>query len=262
MSTALDIRILWWLTILFEIWIAARIFRGNLGPSYRFFGIYLIVSAVLSLFLNYLSFVLKSRYYYGLTFIIWSYASSIFEFLAIRELSSSALDRFPAIRAASAKTLGGFAGVLVVLGAGWYFYLSSLPTGRPTAIVQAAMRYQESAALGFTLFVFLFLAFVAWMPVPLSKNTLNHAFLMGAFFLVITLSRFSIELGAFATQKRLADYIGLGGSVLVFAIWTVRIRARRDSTLNTPKGPLNPDEAAVMLARLEELNVSLARSRR
>jgi hypothetical protein len=83
---------------------------------------------------------------------------------------------------------------------------------------------------------------------------------MGAFFLSITLSRFAIKLGDFLEQKQLANYIGIGGTLVVFILWLVKIRSSDDHTLNTPKGPLDPTEAAVLISRLEELNRTLARS--
>ena len=260
MSSALDIKILWWLSIAIQLWIAARIYQGKLGSSFRFFGLYLAISSCESICLSILTFTAKSQYYYGLVFIIWTYASSIFEFLVIRELSSSALERFPAIRAASARTLTAFWVLLIAIGGAWYLYLRSLPTLKNVALIQSALRYQESVALGFTLFVLLFLAFVAWMPVPLSRNLLNHAFLTGAFFLVVTLSRFSVELGAFTTQRNIADYVGVGGVLAVFLVWNFKITKQDDNQLNTPKGPVDPEAASLMIARLEELNRSLSRS--
>ncbi len=259
MSQSLDTTILWLLCMAIQAWIAARIYRGQLGPSYRCFALYLLVSTLISIVLSISTFFANSRYFYGVVFICWSYAASFFEFLLIRELSSQALEKFPAIRAASRNTLNVFWAVLILVGAAWYVYLSGLPTGR-SPILQAALRYQESIALGFTLFVLLFLAFVAWMPVPLTRNILNHCFLMGGFFLAITSSRFVVELGTFATQRKLADYIGLGGVLLVLSIWNFKIHPSNDTDLNTPKGPVNAEEAAVMLARLEQLNSTLSRS--
>lgn len=262
MSTQLDIRILWWFSIAIQLWIAFSVLRGRLGAFFRFFGLYLAVSSALSICLFLVDSFSKNKNYYGYLFLFWTYCASIFEFLVIREVSSLALDRFPAIRAASRMTLSLFWAVLILIGGAWYVYLRSLPSlaQRKTALIYAALHYEQSVALGFTLFIFLFLAFVAWMPVPLSRNLLNHCFLTGAYFLVITLSRFSVQLGAFATQRHIADYIGLIGTLLVFATWAFRIRSNDDNQLNTPKGPLDPIEAKVMLARLEELNESLAKS--
>lgn len=260
MNLPLNIRILWWLTIALQVWIAYRIFRGYLGQSFRAFGWYAALSSLVSISLSLITFIPKSKYYYGLFFIIWTYAVSIVEFFLIRELVTDALRPYRAIRDAYTRTLAGFAIVLAALGSFWYLYLSSFPTGKGSAIIQAALRFQQSVALGFTLFVFLFLAFLAWMPVPLTRNLMRHCFLMGALFLAITVSRFSVELGTFAIQKSIADYIGLGGVVIVLTIWCSKIRTGADNSLATPKGPIDTAAATVLAARLEELDQSLARS--
>jgi hypothetical protein len=246
MTQSLEISILWWLSILLQGWIAIRIFRGSLFPALKFFAIYVSLSASFSIFLALFANFSTNKNLYGYCFISWTYASSIFEFLVILELSSKALEPFPAIKAASRKILTAFWVVLILVGGAWFVYLNSLPTQKKTSLLLPALRYQESVALGFTLFILLFL--------------LNHCFLMGAFFLLITLSRFAIKLGDFLVQKEFANYIGLGGTLIVFILWLARIRASDDHTLNTPKGPLDPAEAAVLISRLEELNRTLARS--
>lgn len=260
MIQSLEISIMWWLSIILQGWIAFRILSGSLFPALKFFAIYVSLSAAFSVFLASLSNFSTDKNFYGYCFVSWIYASSIFEFLVILELSSKALEPFPAIKSASRKILMAFWAVLIIVGGVWFIYLNSLPTQKKTALLLPALRYQEAVALGFTLFIFLFLSFVAWMPVPLTRNLLNHCFLMGAFFLAITLSRFAIKLGDFLVQKELANYIGFGGTLLVFILWLTKIRVSDDHTLSTPKGPLNPAEAAVLMARLEELNRTLSRS--
>ena len=259
MPHSLDITILWLLSVAMQLWIAFRIYRGDFGSSLRYFALYLSVASAVSIGLAVTRLFPEQKNLYGYGFVYWSYLATFFEFLLIRELSSEALERFPAIKAASRRTLNVFWGLLIIVGGAWYLYLSSIPANKYPALM-TAIRYQESVSLGFTLFVLLFLAFVAWMPVPLTRRVLSHCFLMGAFFLLTTLSRFVLELGAFAAQKALANYIGLGAACLVFALWIVKVQPSDDDTLNTPKGPVDPAQAAVMIARLEELNRTLERS--
>ncbi|MCX6611457.1 MAG: hypothetical protein NTW74_11475 [Acidobacteria bacterium] len=139
-------------------------------------------------------------------------------------------------------------------------FLAAIPLFTDKNVLRAAIRYQESVSLGFTLFVLLFLAFVAWMPVPLTRRVLLHCFLAGAYFLSTTLSRFVVELGQYSAQRALSNYIGVGGACIVFGLWILKVQPGDDQTLNTPKGPVDPAQAAVMIARLEELNRTLARS--
>lgn len=258
-DTTVEALILWWLGIALQSWIAYRIFRQQSLRCFKFFGLYVAISVVISFALNASTSIFSSRSTYAKIFLYWSYASTLFEFLLIREVSNESLRRFPAIRIASSRTLNVFWAVLIAVGGSWYLYLKSLPTQK-FPILYASLRYQESVALGFTLFILLFLAFVAWMPVPLPRNILNHSLLTGAFFLVVTLSRFSAELGDYKAQKQIVDIIAMGGTLLVFAIWLLKIKDSPDDSLNTPKGKVSTEQALVMLARLEELNSTLSRS--
>jgi hypothetical protein len=256
MNLPSDIVVLWWLSTVLHAWIAYRIFRGDLGSNFNKFGIFLAVSATSSVTLAMVRGFITNPNAYGYTFVVWTYASSIFEFFVIREISSSALERFPAIRAASRVTLNALWLGLIGVGSIWFYYLNSLPTQKRVALLKPALRYQQSVDLGFTLFIFLFLAFLAWMPVPLPRNLLTHAFLTGAFFLNVTLSRFIYEFGS----RYATDLIAMVGSIVILATWNFRIRNAEDNQLNTPRGPVNAEEAKVLISRLEELNEALSRS--
>lgn len=260
MNFTLEIWVLWFLHTALRIGLILKIFRTGLRFSFPFFCLYLAVSLLITITLFALSFFFsKEKDLYAWIFVIWTYLSSFFEFLLIRELNTSALAPFPAIRSASTRTLNAFWAILIAVGAAWYIYLSSSPIVKYPILI-TAYRYHDAVALGFTLYIFLFLAFVAWMPVPLSKNVLNHTFLIAAYFLSIALSRFVVQMGSLAAQSSIATYIGLGGELIVFLIWIIKIKPGQDDTLNTPKGPLNREEALEMLARLEELNRTLSRS--
>ena len=255
-----EIWILWFLNTTLQTGLILKLFSTGLRLSFPHFRLYLAVSLLITL----LQLSLRLHFpmetdLYAWIFVIWSYLSSFFEFLLIRELNTSALAPFPAIKSASTRTLNAFWGILIAVGAAWYVYLSSSPIVKYPILV-TALRYHDAVALGFTLYILLFLAFVAWMPVPLSKNVLNHTFLIAAYFLSITLSRFVVQFGSLEAQSNVANYISLGGASIVFLLWIIKIRAGQDDTLNTPKGPLNREEALEMLARLEELNRTLSRS--
>lgn len=256
MNIASEIEVLWWLSTSLNAWIAYRIFRGDLGTQFQKFGLFLAASAAASVALAIVRGLSSNPNTYGYTFVVWTYASSIFEFFVIREITSNALERFPAIRAASRVTLNLLWLGLIAVGSAWFYYLNSLPTQKKVAWLKPALRYQQSVDLGFTIFIFLFLAFLAWMPVPLSRNLLTHAFLSGAFFLTVTLSRFIHEFGS----RYATDLVAMLGSILILTAWNFRIQTVEDNQLNTPRGPVNAEEAKVLISRLEELNDALSRS--
>ncbi len=259
MPLSTNVQILWLLSVLAEAALIWRISATGLGAQFALFRVFLIGSVTASVSVAVAVFGFKSLNAYGSLFVGWGYLSTAFQFCVLFELTSLALKPFPAIQVASRRTLQAFWGILIIVGAGWYYYLSLNPADK-FPLLRAALRYQDSVSIGFAIFVFIFLAFLAWMPVPLSRNQLTHSFLMGAFFLCLALSRFLPEFGKFSTQAELGSYIGLGGTLLVSLAWLSRIQPGPDDTLNTPKGPVNRAEAERMLQRLAELNASLARS--
>ena len=259
MPDSTHLRLLWLLSVLAEAALVWRITTTGMATQFALFRVYLIASITASLATAIGGLVFSGSYAYHYLFIAWCYLSTVFEFLVLHELSSLALKPFPAIQAASRRTLQAFWVILIVIVVGWYCYLSLSPADK-FPVLRAALRYQDSTSIAFAIFVFIFLAFLAWMPVPLSRNRLAHSFLMGALFLCTALSRFVLELGNFAAQAELGNYIGGLGTVFVAVVWLARVKPGPDDTLNTPRGPVNRAEAEQMLQRLSELNAALARS--
>ncbi len=253
------INILWYLSILVELAVVWKIVHTGLGRQFQFFRLYLAASATASLSMIAAAFFLKDPNWQGYIYVRWVYLSTLFEFLVILELCNLALKPFPAIQAASRRALQVAWVLLVVIFAAWYWYLSLQPAAR-FPILRAAVRFQDASTVCFALFIFLFLAFLSWMPVPLSRNLLNHSFLVGALYLCIASSRFLTEFRTFGLQVQLANYISVGTTLLLCLLWFVVIKPGQDDSLNTPRGPVNRADAEKMLSRLSELNATIARS--
>lgn len=253
------INILWFFGILAELAVVWKIAHTGLGSQFRFFRLYLAASAAASLLTMFFVSVLKSPDWHGYIYVRWVYLSTVFEFFVIQELCTLALKPFPAIQAASKRTLQASWVILIAVFAAWFWYLSLQPVAR-FPILRAAIRYQDATSVCFALFIFFFLAFLSWMPVPLSRNHLNHSFLVGALYLCLALARFLTEFGTFGQQVQLGNYIAIGAALLVCLVWFVGIKPGNDDSLNTPRGPVNRAEAEKMLSRLSELNATLARS--
>ena len=251
--------ILWVFSILAELAVVWKIGHSALGAQFRFFRLFVSTSVAVSLITMFVVFFLKSVNWHGYIFVRWSYLSTVFEFLVIRELCTLALKPFPAIQAASRRVLQSAWVILIAVFAAWYWYLSLQPTAR-FPILRAAIRYQDATSVCFALFIFLFLAFLAWMPVPLSRNHLNHSFLVGGLYLCIAIARFVTEFGTFGQQVEIANYLSMGASLVVSILWLITITPGQDDTLNTPRGPVDRAEAEKMLSRLSELNATLART--
>lgn len=255
-----DVWILWIANTALQAAVVWFVSRRQLRPYFSHFQLYLALALLLTCTqMCILQLFPKQKNLYGYIFVYWSYLSTILEFLAIREVSASALARFPAIRAASSRTLFAFWGVIIAVGVAWYFYLASSSAEKFPFLV-TALKYHDAASVGFTLYILLFLVFITWMPVPLHRSLMNHTFLLTCYFIAMSLSRFVVSVGKFESQQVIANYISLGGSATVFLFWILRVNSVPDETLNTPAGPLNAEEAKRLMLRLEDLNASLSRS--
>ncbi len=259
MPDSIILQLLWLLSVLAEAALAWQITVAGMGAQFNLFRMYLIASVCASVATAVGGFAFGATYAYAYLFMAWCYLSTVFEFLVLVELTAIALKPFPAIQSALRRTLQAFWVILICIVCGWYHYLALNPADK-FPVLRAAIRYQDATSIGFAIFVFIFLAFLAWMPVPLSRNRLAHSFLIGALFLCTALSRFLPELGNFSTLSEMGDYIGVVGTLTVSIAWLVRIKPVSDDTLNTPKGPVNRADAEQMLQRLSELNRTLARS--
>ncbi len=256
-----ELWIFWTASAILRLSVISAISLRRLQPYFRFFQIYLVFSLIITSLLAVAQNFPLSSNAYSIVFVTRCYLSACFEFMAIQEVSRQALARFPAIRAATTNTLLGLWALIAVLVGIWYMYLSSTPANRSPFLL-GAIRYHDSVSVGFTLFSLVFLAFLTWMPVPMTKSLMTHAFLLSCYFISNALALFVAQDGDYSQQYLLASFMQLGGTAAVCLIWLVRIRVVEDDTFNTPRGPLNSMEAERLFARLEELNTSLSRAGR
>jgi hypothetical protein len=260
MPAAVDVRTLWLLNFALGAWLLVRLSGRLRGIPFVYFRLYLAWSLLVSFVMAAVPALFpQEKNLYGWIFIFTSYASTIFEFLTILELSNLALEKFPAIRLASFRLLSLLWLILAISILSWFAYLSSAPAKKFPKLI-AAIRYHDSVDVGFCLFILLFLGFIAWMPVPLSHNLLTHAFLLTGHFVLVALAYFLAQLEQFEADFKLSNYLSLGGTSILYALWALRLNPSESPVLATPRGELNLEEAQGMLARLAELNDTLSRS--
>jgi hypothetical protein len=244
--------------VLFAILMA---FRKGLIGEYRYFCLYLGCGALASAVLFYHWNFSRNMNRYSEVYVAWGYAGPVFYLLAISEVLRLTLHRFPAIEMASKRLLRFVWIALALFGLGWYLYLVSA-SRVPSAFLRAALSYEQASTTSFALFIIVFLAFVAFMPVPMSPVKLRHCFLLGGAFLTMGVSRLLVLLNTdFLRSREIASYIGMLGSAILLSLWGLRMqRDRPDAPLATPKGILDREEAEEYLARLEDLNETVAKS--
>lgn len=236
-------------------------YRKGLLKEYKYFCLYLGCGAIASAILLYFWKIRPSGDRYAEVFIGWGYVGPIFYLLAISEVLKLTLGRFPAIELASKRILRFVWLFLAIFGFAWYFYLVSA-SSVPSALLRAGLSYQQASTTGFALFVIVFLGFVAFMPVPMSAVKLRHCFLLGGTFLMMGISRLLVLLNTdYRTAREIGSYVGMLGSVILLILWALRMEPDMpDAPLATPKGVLDRQEAEAYLARMEDLNETVARS--
>lgn len=260
MNFTAEIWILWTGSALFQLAVIVEISRRQLQNSFRFFQFLLSYHVCITLLSAIARTVMFPDGAYSILFQADCYLLTVFQFLVIQEVSRQALGRFPAIRTASIQTLFALWAAMIVMIGIWFSYLNRLPANKSDFLL-VAIRYHDSVSVGFTVFVLLFLLFLAWMPVPMSKMHLQHSFLLGCHFTLSSLSHFVAQDGNYRSQHLLANFIQLGGTAVVCLLWLLRVRATgQEESFNTPRGPLNLAETERLFARLEDLNTALSRA--
>lgn len=253
--------IVWILNFLLMLAVLVRMRQLGIGKTYAHFRNFLVVNVVSSGFMIFTLYVLGKKFQelYGYQYIAKNYYLSVFQFLFVLEIIAQTLRPYPAIERASRNTLKAFWGMIAVIGASWYLYLTQLPPGKTHIMIRTAMRYQDAVCIGFTLFLILTLGFFTWMPVPLSSNARIHVLLSTLYFAALALSRFAAEISSIPDVRAIVGYIGNAGSIVQLVGWLFLIRPPGDG-LTTVRGPLDRDEANRLLARMEKLNETLSRS--
>jgi hypothetical protein len=251
----------WVVNQLAAIFAIIMAYRKDLIREYRYFCLYLGCGSLASAILFYHWNFSRDGNRYAEVFIGWGYVGPIFYLLAINEVLQLTLGRFPAVEIASRRILGIVWSLLAIFGVGWYFYLVST-SKLPFPALTAGLSYQQASTTGFALFILAFLAFVAFMPVPMTSVKLRHCFLLGGTFLMMGVSRLLVLVNTdFRIAREVGSYVGMLGSVILLVLWALKIdKDTPHAPLATPKGELDREEAEVYIARMEDLNKTVSRS--
>jgi hypothetical protein len=251
----------WIVNQLAQIFAIVMAYRKGLIREYKYFCLYLGCGSIASAILLYYWKLAPDGNRYAEVFFGWGYVGPIFYLLAINEVLKLTLGRFPAVELASRRILGIVWSLLAAFGVGWYFYLVSA-SQLPFPELRAGLSYQQASTTGFALFLLAFLAFVAFMPVPMTPVKLRHCFLLGGTFLMMGVSRLLVLANTdFRSAREIGSYIGMLGSAILLIVWSLRMgKESFDAPLATHKGELNRDEAEVYIARMEDLNATVARA--
>jgi hypothetical protein len=250
---------LWGGNVLAQSLLFVRIASTGYLRKYRAFAFALICSLVFTGALYATSFFELSRFAYSTVYMANLYFTPITYFLWIQELFRFTLQPFGAIRETARGTLRLLLVVLMVSGVCWYLYLSSHLSNGPVAIT-SALRYHQTCAFGFALYLLFFLAFVSFMPVPMTANLLLHCFCTGGYFLLVGVKGLLVGVFDFNQFRGPVSQLQMGLGVLLYLTWFVRWQPQGEIGLNIASGPLDSEGSQDLLERMQALDRRLERS--
>jgi hypothetical protein len=251
--------LLWGGATLAQVILFVKIASHSYLRKYRAFSLVLICNVLFSLALFATSFLESSRFAYSQTYLAKAYLVPITYFLWIQELFQVVLQPYGAFQKAAKTTLRVLLAVLFVSGACWYLYLSANPPNGPVDLM-SALRYQQTCAFGFALYLLFFLCFVSFMPVPMTANQLLHSFCTGGYFLVVGATALMAESFGYKELRGQASLLQMGAPLLLYLAWIVRWQPQGELGLIVAAGPLNVEGSQELLERMHALDRRLERS--
>lgn len=251
--------LLWAGNFLTQSVLLAKIASTGYLRKYRAFAFALICNLIFSGALYATNFIELPRFAYSSIYMANLHFTPITYFLWIQELFRLTLQPFGALRAAARNTLRLLLGVLIFSGACWYLYLSSHPSNGPVEIT-SALRYHQTCAFGFALYLLFFLAFVSFMPVPMTANQLLHCFCTGGYFLLVGVKGILLEVFDFNNLRGPASQLQMGLGLVLYLTWILRWQPQGEIGLNIASGPLDAEGSQDILDRMQAFDRRLERS--
>lgn len=248
--------LLWIVTILAGILTVARLYRLQLHRVYRVFWIYLAVRTARSALL-YLFFSDRPSAYSWAWVLTQPFIWVLYIFIVL-ELFSLIFKEFPGIYTLSRWVLAGGLTLGVALSAA-----SLTATSGPASAKYPVLRYYTLVERGvessLLIFLLILMAFLAWYPVPLRRNTLAHSMVYCVFFIsstavLLVRNMVGAEVYAMVSTGVLAI------SAVCALAWLVLFTREGEMRKASLRNYIRPGDAARAMEQLSALNRSLSRS--
>jgi hypothetical protein len=232
-----------------------KLWRQNLVRTYLFFFLYLLYDLLATTF--WMIFVPKiaSRTY----LMLYRVAEPLYWLLYA--LVTMELFRLLFRRYSGIAAVGRIAIAVSLILAASMSTLSILGGGRRATmrqIMDAYLLADRSVALTIFLFLALMMMFLAWFPVPLSRNIIAYSIGYTVYFCVHSIAYFLVSvqgLNLAATVEPVQAAITLG--CLIY--WLFNLSAAGEADQVTVSRLLNSDDRGRLVEQLDTINASLAR---
>lgn len=259
------VRYLWLLVIVGHAILYVRLWQTGLRRTYKFFAAYLLFrivrSAVLEigpLFSPDAKFVgsnLYAQLWMATEPVLW-----ILYVLVVLELCSLVFQKYRGIASLGRwVVLGGLALAVILASVSLSADLSN--AGEQFPILRYFLAISRGVLSSLVLFLLCIAAFLAWCPVPLTRNIVLHTFVYALYFLGMALTILLRNLSG-STVTMYANIGILSVTVGCLAIWILKLDAKGERRTVTLRHRWEAGREQQVVEQLAAINSSLMRTAR
>jgi|SRR5579872_2348507 len=248
-SLSLAERLFWLLNISLSAILVGRIFHLKLAHRYRFFVTYLALNTTRSLVAW--SFSPLSPIYRG----IWKITEPVIwvlYVLGVLEVCFLIFEDYRGIRSVSRWTIYGG------LAISTFVSTATLRTGATAkdSWIQPYLMIERGIDLALVVYLLLILAFLALVPIPLSRNVVIHCVLYSIFFISNALGILIVNLIGYRLGRVTSTSL-MGISVLCLAAWLTLLRQDGEAKMMVSRKTWTSSDEERLLAQLDTINATL-----
>jgi hypothetical protein len=266
----LEVQCVWWLTIAGYLLLFIRLRIAGLHRCYRFFCLYLLFRVLRALLLIGVPWGVKqlerrpnvpfATNAYGWVWILTEPALWIFWVLVVLELYSLVLQNYKGIASLGRWVL--LAGLVVAVGISFLTLPADLSNpAEKYPIVRQFLVIGRGVASSLVIFLLVISCFLAWYPVPLSRNVVVHCIVYAGYFLSTTLALLLRNLlGHTVTQ--VVSILMSCVTLVCLLIWICLLNREGESAKVRLRPRWAQDQEEELVGHLAAINSTLLRAAR
>jgi len=250
-------RWLWTLAICAYAILLLKLSSHKLCGAYRFFCLYLGFRIARSVLLSTLTYGTNTY------FQVWAVSAPVLWLLyvlVVLELYSLVLRNYKGIATLGRWTLMGALGLSILLSA-----LSLVADMSNATDSNRMILYFNAVERGvvssLVIFLLLITGFLAWCPVPLSRNVIVHSVVYSVYFLSMTMGLLWRNVTGHAVNNTV-NLVLLAVSVSCLLVWILFLNRQGEQTTVVLRQHWRPEQEELLVGRLSAINATLLRSAR
>ncbi len=235
--------------------LCARLVSFGLHRKYRVFFAYLIFLVLRTV----AGFPFRSQS--DIYFKLWAFTEPVywlFYVLLVLEVYTLVLQQYRGIQSLSRWALGCGLGASLGLSA-----LSLIPMLNdplhPSHVLFYYLRVERALELSLVIFLLLVMMFLAWYPVPLSRNILVYCGVYSIYFISESTGLLIRSITGFQVTETLNVFL-TAVSAACMVTWLVLLNVRGEKETHVMAVPHGEDEERRLIAQLSSLNATLMRA--